>query len=79
MLNDFVAFIAKHLVEKPEEVEVTVEDKDEYLHYKLSVSTGDLGRVIGKEGRNARAMRVLLTAVSARQGRKAILEIQEDR
>lgn len=78
MLEDFVKFIAQHLVERPEDVRLeamTEEDRDLYL---LSVSAEDLGRVIGKDGRNVKAMRTLLTAASARKGRRAMLEVSND-
>lgn len=79
MLEDYVKFIAQHLVEKPEEVEVTLTETEEFAQYTLSVNRTDLGKVIGKDGKNVRALRTLLTAASARRGRKAILEILEDR
>jgi predicted RNA-binding protein YlqC (UPF0109 family) len=74
-MKDFIEFIVKHLVENPDQVEVTTEEAEGRFHYKLSVGSGDLGRVIGKEGRTAKALRTVLMAASARQGQQATLEI----
>lgn len=78
MLEDFVKMMAQHLVEKPEDVQVILKEEEERDHYTLNVSSEDLGRVIGKDGRNAKAMRTLLTAASALRGRRAVLEIAND-
>jgi len=78
VLEDFISFIAKHLVDKPEHVQVAQDENEERIRYVLSVGAEDLGRVIGKDGRNAKAMRTLLTAAAALRGRKAILEISND-
>lgn len=78
MLEDFITFIAQHLVDKPEAVRVNVTDEEDRTRYVLSVSAEDLGRVIGKDGRNAKAMRTLLTASSALRGQRAVLEIANE-
>lgn len=78
MLEDFIAFMAQHLVERPESVQVAVEDEEERTRYILSVAAEDLGRVIGKDGRNAKAMRTLLTASAAMRGKRAVLEIANE-
>lgn len=77
-MKEFIEFIAKHLVEDPSLVRVAEEDSERGLVYKLSVGPGDLGRVVGKEGRTARSIRTLLTAACARQGKRATLEIVDD-
>jgi len=74
-MKEFVEFIAKHLVEDPDQVSVIEEQSEKGLVFKLSVGENDLGRVVGKDGRTARSLRTLLTAASARQGKRAILEI----
>lgn len=78
-LTDLVAFIARALVDEPSEVKVDVleEDDDPALIFELSVAPDDLGKVIGRDGRTARAMRTLLAATSARRRRRAVLEIAE--
>lgn len=76
-MKDLVEFLAKSLVDHPEEVSVSEVERDETTLLKLRVAQSDLGRVIGREGRTAKAIRVLLSASAARVGKKAILEIVE--
>ena len=77
-MKEFIEFIAKHLVDSPESVvveETTTEEKK--LTLSLKVKPEDIGKVIGKQGKTAQAMRTLLTAVSAKEGKRAILEIED--
>ena len=74
-MREFVEFIAKHLVDDPDQVQVSEEENEKGLLLKLKVGESDIGRVVGKDGRTARSIRTLLTAVAARQGRRASLEI----
>ncbi len=74
-MNEFIEFIVKHLVENPDQVEVTAEESGSRVLYKLRVGEGDVGRVIGREGRTAKALRALLMAASARKGQQSSLEI----
>lgn len=74
-MKEFIEFIVKHLVEDPDEVEVTEEKSEKGLLYKLKVGENDIGRVVGKEGRTARSLRTLLNATAARLGKRANLEI----
>jgi predicted RNA-binding protein YlqC (UPF0109 family) len=76
-LKDLIAFIAKSLVDKPDEVEVEDFDEDGTTVYELTVAEDDLGKVIGKQGRTARAMRQLLQAASSKEHKRAVLEILE--
>ncbi|HDH57480.1 MAG TPA: KH domain-containing protein [Bacteroidetes bacterium] len=76
-MKNFIEFIVKHLVEDPDQVQVTVEENERGLLFKLSVGENDIGRVVGKEGRTARSIRTLLTAAAARQGKRASLEIMD--
>ena len=76
-LADLIGFVAKALVDDPDAVEVKALEGDRTIVIELSVAQEDLGKVIGREGRTARAMRTLLAATSARQERRAILEILE--
>ena len=75
-MQEFVEFIAKRLVDHPDEVNVTQVDSENNVIYELTVNPADLGKVIGKNGRTAQALRTLLTAVSAKSGnRRATLDI----
>lgn len=76
-LSEIVSFIAKALVDDPDAVEVTEVDSDKTVIIELAVAPSDLGKVIGKDGRTARAMRTLLAATSARKAKRAVLEILE--
>jgi predicted RNA-binding protein YlqC (UPF0109 family) len=75
-MKEFIEFIAKHLVDSPESVvveEITTEERK--LTLSLKVKADDVGKVIGKQGKTAQAMRTLLTAVAAKEGKRAMLEI----
>lgn len=76
-LRDLIAFIAKSLVDDPDAVEVRAVEGEKTIILELTVGEGDLGKVIGKDGRTARAMRTLLAATSAKQSKRAVLEILE--
>jgi predicted RNA-binding protein YlqC (UPF0109 family) len=74
-MKEFIEFIAKHLVDRPEEVTVDVEEKEDKQILKLKVNQSDVGKIIGKSGRTASAIRVLLRAVAAKEGKHAVLDI----
>jgi predicted RNA-binding protein YlqC (UPF0109 family) len=76
-VKDLILYIAKSLVDKPDEVEVEEFDEDGTTVYELTVAEDDLGKVIGKQGRTARAMRQLLQAASSKQHKRSVLEILE--
>jgi uncharacterized protein len=76
-MNDFVVFIASHLVDSPEMIALEQEERDDKIVFRLRVAQHDVGKVIGKKGRTAQSLRILLAAVAARQGKRAILEIAE--
>jgi len=76
-IKDFIENIAKHLVDKPEEVSVNEIDGQRTIVYELRVGYGDLGKVIGKRGQTAKSIRILLAAASAKRGKRAVLEILE--
>ncbi len=70
--------IVKTIVDKPDEVKVEVNESENIIVYELNVGDGDLGKVIGKKGRNVNAIRTLLSASNAKEGgKRAILEIIE--
>ena len=74
-MKDLIQKIAESLVDSPEQVAVTEKKGDFTSVYELSVAKEDLGKVIGKKGRTAVAMRTILNAVSAKERKRAILEI----
>jgi len=76
-LKELVEYLAKNLVENPDAVSVEAIEDGETTRLRLKVAQSDLGRVIGKQGRTARAMRTLLHALGARSGRRTKLEIVE--
>jgi predicted RNA-binding protein YlqC (UPF0109 family) len=76
-MKEFIEYIAKHLVDKPESVLVEESVEDNKVKFKLTVDDNETGKVIGKMGRTAKAMRTLLSAIAAKQGKKAILEIPD--
>jgi len=76
-IKALIEFMARSLVDNPDAVEVTGVEGDRTLVFELIVAPEDLGKVIGKDGRTARAMRTLLAATSARQKKRAVLEILE--
>lgn len=76
-MKDFIEYIAKNLVDKPDEVKVTEIDGERTVVYELRVGEGDLGKVIGKRGQTAKSIRILIAAASAKRGKRAVLEILE--
>lgn len=74
-MRQLVEYIAKSLVDKPEEVQIREVEGEQSIILELHVAPEDMGRIIGKQGHIARAMRVLLKASAARQGKRAMLEI----
>jgi len=77
-MKEFIEFIAKQLVDNPEGVVVSEKStEDKKLVLSLKVHLDDIGKVIGKQGKTAQAMRTLLTAVAAKEGKRAILEIED--
>lgn len=75
-MKEFIEFIAKHLVDTPENVSVEVQEpNDKAIELILKVGSDDVGKVIGKQGKTAQAMRTLLTAIAAKDGKRAILKI----
>ena len=76
-MKDLIAYIAKLLVDKPEEVVVTEIEGEQTSVIELRVAKEDLGKIIGKQGRTARAMRTILGAASAKMRKRSVLEILE--
>ncbi len=76
-MKELVIMMAKALVDKPEEVVVNEVDGEKTTVYELRVATSDLGKVIGKQGKTARAMRTILSAGGTKLGKRCVLEILE--
>jgi len=76
-VGELIKLIASSLVDKPEQVEIQEVIGDSTTVYELRVAQEDLGKIIGKQGRTARAIRVLLGAAAAKEKRRAVLEIIE--
>ena len=74
-LNDLIRSIAVELVDHPEEVDVVEVPGNNNTVIELRVARDDIGKVIGKEGRTAQSMRTILSAVSAKSGRRVHLDI----
>ncbi len=75
MLKDLLEYLAKSLVDHPDEVRVEVTETDTTVVLELSVAKDDVGKVIGKQGRIARAVRTIIKASAVRDGKRAIVEI----
>ena len=76
-MKELIDYIAKELVEHPEEVEVSEVEGEHSLVIELKVAKSDMGRVIGKQGHTAMAMRTVLNAASRKIKKNAVLEIIE--
>jgi len=74
-MKELVEYIAKALVDHPEQVEVKEIVGEKTLIYEVHVGEGDLGKIIGKEGRTAKAIRSIIAAAGMKQGKRAQLEI----
>ncbi len=74
-MKELVEMIAKALVDNPDEVVVTETRKDDTLHIELKVADADMGKVIGKQGRIAKAIRTVVKAAATRENKKVTVEI----
>lgn len=74
-MKELLEYIAKALVDKPEAVEVTVVEGEKSSILQLKVDPEDVGKVIGKQGRIAKAIRTVVRASAVKEGKKAIVEI----
>lgn len=76
-MKELIEFIAERLVDHPEHIQVNLQEEEDCISIELRVAQEDLGKVIGKQGRTARAMRAVLAASQAGDGKRARLEIIE--
>ena len=77
-MKELVAYLAKQLVTQPDAVEVKETQGETASVLELKVAKEDLGRVIGKQGRTAKAIRTILNAAASRTNRRVVLEILEE-
>lgn len=77
-MKEFLEYVARSLVDKPDAVWVEVDEEDDETVLTLGVDQEDMGRVIGRDGRIANALRDLLRVIGARDGRRVELEIVND-
>ena len=77
-MKEFIEYIAKQLVDQPELVNIEEETKDEKLILKLKVAQPDIGKIIGKKGKTAFALRTLVAAVGKKSGKRVLLEVIDD-
>jgi predicted RNA-binding protein YlqC (UPF0109 family) len=75
MEKELVLYVAKALVDEPDEVEVNMIEGEKSTILELKVAAGDIGKVIGKQGRIAKAVRTILSAASTKTGKRVVLEI----
>lgn len=76
-MKEFIEYIAKNLVDKPEGVIVEETVVNGTMKFRLFVDDSETGKVIGKKGKTAKAIRTLLTAIGAKNGKKVSLEIPD--
>lgn len=76
-MKELLELITRSLVDSPDSIEVREVDEDETSTLELRVAADDLGKVIGKQGRTARAIRTVLSAAGTKQDKRVVLEIIE--
>ena len=76
-MRELLAYLARELVDDPDAVRVDIEERDDAVVLVLHVAADDVGKVIGRQGRIARALRTLVRASSAREGRRVLIEIAD--
>ena len=76
-MAELLAYLARELVDDPDAVRVDIEERDDALVLVLHVAADDVGKVIGRQGRIVRALRTLVRASAAREGRRVLVEIAD--
>jgi len=75
MMKDLLEYLAKSLVDNPEDVHIEAIEGERAVILQLKVNSADIGKVIGKQGRIAQAIRTIIKAVATKQGKNAVVEI----
>ena len=76
-MKELLELIARSLVDRPDEIEITAVERDDTTVLELKVATADLGKVIGKQGRTARSIRTILASAATKQQKRVVFEILE--
>ena len=76
-MKELLTYIVQNLVEKPDEVSVTEREANGETVFEVRVADGDMGKVIGRQGRIVKAIRILMKAVAQRKGKKVSVEIMD--
>lgn len=76
-MKELLTYIAQSLVDNPDEVRVTQRDADGETVFEVRVADGDMGKIIGRQGRIVKEIRVLMRAVAQRKGQKVSVEIMD--
>ena len=76
-MKELLTYIVQNLVEKPDEVSVTEREADGETVFEVRVADGDMGKVIGRQGRIVKEIRILMKAVAQRKGKKVSVEIMD--
>ena len=76
-MKELLTYIAKNLVDNPDEVTVTERDTDAETVFEVRVADGDMGKIIGRQGRIVKEIRILMRAVAQRQGKNVSVEIMD--
>ena len=75
VLKELLTFIVKSLIEKPEEFEISEAEREHSVVYKIKVADSDMGKIIGKQGRIAKAIRGVMKAAGSHENKKVTVEI----
>lgn len=76
-MKELLTYIAKNLVDNPDEVTVTERNTDAETVFEVRVADGDMGKIIGRQGRIVKEIRILMRAVAQRQGKNVSVEIMD--
>ncbi len=76
-IKEVVEYLVKLIVDKPEEVEISEKSGEHMIIFEIQANKQDFGKIIGKHGKNIQAIRTLVSAVSAKAGKRATIEIIE--
>ncbi len=76
-MREFLIFILSHIVDQPDKIIIDQEERDGKIIFAVQVAGPDVGKVVGRKGRNADALRTLLKAVAAKEGKRVVLDIAD--